>query len=211
MRDPFKRALTFSSLLIGTTALGGCQGAQTEPASPLSAPTIPQARADTGLELRIFLRRDTITRDDRRPVEVVYFVVNGPRPTRFNNDPSRYSFRIERADGQMVPPVRFTPPILRSLGSQVSFVLPAGALFGQVQDLRCIQDNPYATTAVPSNHCLAEYALDVPGRYHVIVQYDGPPPNLDSLLTDTGVIDLEVPVPEGRRLVDTATLVVVRR
>jgi len=169
-------------------------------------------RADTGLDLRVQLRRDTISATSRAPVEVVYFVVNGPTMTKFDNNPGHFGFTVTTGDGSPVPPSLETSPILVSEGPRVEMVLPAGALIGQVQDLRCIVQGRFVRDTGRRRTCLKSYDFARPGTYQVIVEYRGPDtwPDLDSLIAaDSGWIgEVTGPLSQGRRLADTATLVV---
>jgi hypothetical protein len=171
-------------------------------------------RADSGIELRVFLPRDTISVRDSSPVEVQYLIVNGPKPTRINNAPERYAVRVEREDGRAVHPKRGGAPITGSWGPQVFLVLPAHAWLGQTRDLRCLSlDGGYGEPLSKARDCLAEYDLREPGRYHVIVDHMTLEvwPDMDSLtaINDTSKMVISVePLVKGRRLADTATLVV---
>lgn len=179
---------------------------------PDATASLLEARADTGLEMRVVLGRDTVSSRDIAPLEVFYFIVNGPTLTRFDNDPDRFSFKLTRLDHSPVQPVSVSSPILVSQGDRIDMTLPGGALFGQVQDLRCIVQGRYVASRTPRS-CLAAYDLREPGTYRVIVEYRGRAEiNLDSLtaLADSG--KLEYPIKyyrgEGRQLADTTTLVI---
>ncbi|HST58298.1 MAG TPA: hypothetical protein VLK84_06420 [Longimicrobium sp.] len=175
--------------------------------------TFPETamRADTGVELRVMLRRDTLSSRDRTPVEVLYFIVNGPSQVRFDNDPERFSFRVETPDGRLVQPASWTH---RPTGmSAYAVTLPAGAVFGQMENLRCVRYSAYGRSeGTRWQDCLVMWDFATPGTYRVIVAYRGRDRqrNLDSLLADTtSIIDLdEKPLAPGWRLADTATLVV---
>ena len=214
LRTKSKRILRPSllRLLACVAVFYGCGGSDDRPnASPLL--DCPPA-ADSGVELRLNLLRDTISAKDTAPVEAVYVVANGGSETLFDNDPGRFSFKLQRADGRRVPPSRFAPPATGSWGSRVRLWLPARAMFAQVEDLRCIREGAgYGHLPLAPGDCLQEYDLRASGEYLVIVEYIGPTPgpDLDSLLADTtSVIDLEAPPPPGgMRLADTARLVVI--
>jgi hypothetical protein len=171
-------------------------------------------RADSGVELRVFLPRDTISVRDSSSVEVQYLIVNGPNATRFSNEPDLYMYRVEREDGRAVRPKKGGAPVTGSYGRQVFLVLPANAWLGQTRDLRClIHGGGYGEAVSTERDCLAEYDFSEPGTYHVIVEYQSPDiwKNLDSLIAVGDTSDILVadePLVEGRRLADTATLVV---
>lgn len=170
-------------------------------------------RADSGIELRVFLPRDTINVRDSLPVEVQYLIVNGPKATRISNAPDRYVHLVEREDGRAVRPKRGGAPPTVAWGRRVLLVLPANAWLGQTRDMRCLSvwggyDEP------AEGDCLGEYDFREPGTYHVIVKYLTLEiwPNLDSLtaVNDTSKVPVSVePLVEGRVLEDTATLVVL--
>lgn len=172
----------------------------------------PALRADTGLEVRVMLRRDTISSRDRSPVEVVYYIVNGPSEARFINDPERFFIGVLDARGQLVQPAFWSHRPTGMWGIEMR--LPAGAVFGQIENLRCVRYSGYGPatgTRVPD--CLAMWDFARPGTYRVVVKYNGPDDygNFDSLtaLSDSGKIDFPIePRAIGRRLADTATLVV---
>lgn len=171
-------------------------------------------KADTGLELRVMLERDTVSAKDSNPVRILYFVVNGPALTDLDNDPDRYSFRLTRMDNSLVQPESWSSPILGSQGDRVKIALPGSSFLGQVQDLRCIVHGHYVA-GLRKRTCTASYDLRDPGTYKVIVEYRGRSPiNFDSLtaLADSGKLEQPIKYHRrgGRHLADTATLVVVR-
>jgi hypothetical protein len=169
-------------------------------------------RADSGIELRVFLPRDTISVRDSLPVEVQYLIVNGPKATRISNAPDRYVHRVEREDGRAVRPKSGGAPPTVAWGRRVLLLLPAHGWLGQTRDMRCLSvwggyDEP------TERDCLAEYDFREPGTYRVIVKYLTLEtwPNMDSLaaVNDTSKIPASVqPIVKGRVLEDTATLVV---
>lgn len=203
-------ALGLTTLLLALTALI-VWGFVRVPGEPWRTFAEPAARADTGVELRVMLRRDTISSRDRAPVEVLFWIVNGPAQSDFDNNPDRWSYRVERTDGRLLQPASWTHRPTGSHGD-LRMKLPAGALFGQVEDLRCVRYTAYGLgEGTRMQDCLVMWDFATPGTYHVIVRYTGPDKwrNLDSLLADTtGFADDEEPIALGRRLADTATLVV---
>ncbi|HZG44204.1 MAG TPA: hypothetical protein VEY93_14745 [Longimicrobium sp.] len=212
----FASAATLFTLVLGLGChpQSGHLAAADNGSSSLGGNALLEARGDTGVELRVVLARDTISARDRSPVDVYYFIANGPTLTEFDNHPDAFFFKITGLDGSQVIPSESTSPILTAEGRRVRMVLPAGALLGQVQDLRCIVRGRYITTPEIRRSCLAVYQFHRPGTYRIIVEYKGRPQvNLDSLtaLADSG--KLERPIYEylarNRRLVDTASLVVV--
>jgi hypothetical protein len=130
-----------------------------------------EKRQNPGLELRAFLTADTITSGS--PIEVVYFVINGPTPTPFLNNPDIIAVIVELDDGGMAP-VRSGYAVLGSWGSMVEMTLPAYGVLGQREDLRCIQNAGYAPRGPQGGDCEIEYDLDTPGVYRVIVRYSPP-------------------------------------
>jgi hypothetical protein len=113
----------------------GCSGRSREPARESVGISVLEARVDTGLELRVVLPRDTIQTRDRERIEVLTLIVNGPRATRFNNDPGRFGYGIETIDGRPVRPDRFTYPPTGANG-ETGLLLPARAVLVQTRDLR---------------------------------------------------------------------------
>lgn len=170
-------------------------------------------RADSGIELRVFLPRDTIDVRDSLPVEVQYLIVNGPTVTKMGNAPESYLHRIEREDGRTVLPVRGGAPPTVAWGRRVLLLLPAHAWLGQTRDMRCL--SLWGGYGEPiERDCLAEYDFREPGTFHVIVEHMTPDtwPNMDSLtaVNDTSSSPISVePLVEGRLLADTATLIVL--
>ncbi|HEX6042384.1 hypothetical protein [Longimicrobium sp.] len=149
-------------------------------------------------------------------MEVLYFVVNGVGMTSFDNHPGRFTFTVTTDEGAPVQPSSASSPILTVEGSRVEIVLPAGAILGQVQDLRCIVQGRYVPNSTRRLSCVASYDFTRPGTYRIVVRYRGRDDyggDFDSLTAaaDSGRIRFPVdPVAEGLRLADTATLVVVR-
>jgi hypothetical protein len=212
------RVLGIVTVLGATLPAGwGCAAGERQEGAPRKDDVSFLApRADTGVELRVRLRRDTIAATGGAPVEVLYFVVNGPAMTAFDNDPGNFVFTVTTDEGEPVQPSSSSSPILSGEGPRVNMVLPAGAIVGQVQDFRCIVQGRYVPASVRRRTCLASYDFTQPGTYRVVVEYRGPDDyggNFDSLTAaaDSGRIRFPVdPIAEGLRLADTATLVVVR-
>jgi hypothetical protein len=202
--------LSIATLLLALTFLV-VWGFVRVPGEPWRTFAEPAARADTGVELRVMLRRDTISSRDRAPVEVLFWIVNGPAQSDFDNNPDRWSYRVEGTNGQLLQPASWSHRPTGSHGD-LRMKLPAGAIFGQVEDLRCVRYSAYGlANGTWMQDCLVMWDFATPGTYRVIVKYTGPDKwrNLDSLLADTtGFVDDEEPIALGRRLADTATLVV---
>lgn len=200
-----------STVLVLAAGNAAC-ATEREADAPQTQPVI--MRADTGIELRVFLPRDTISVRDSAPVEVQYLIVNGPNATRISNDPDSYVHRVEREDGRAVRPKRGSAPATGSWGRQVLLVLPAHAWLGQTRDMRClIHGGGYGKPISTERDCLAEYDFREPCTYHVIVEHMTLEiwPNLDSLraVNDTSKTWVpDEPIVPGRLLADTATLVV---
>lgn len=200
-------------LFLALAGNAGC-ASEREPDDSRGRPGVA-IRADSGLELRVFLPRDTISVRDSLPVEVQYLIVNGPKPIRISNEPHRYLHRVEWEDGQAVRPKRGGAPPTESWGREVFPVLPAHAWLGQTRDMRClIFGGGYTQPVSRERDCLVEYDFRKPGTYHVIVDYMTMAiwPDLDSLnaVNDTSKRPISVePLVPGRLLTDTATLVVL--
>ena len=203
-------------MVLGTAMLPAC--AKPPNASAPAEHAFILAKANSGIELRIDIPRDTISADDRGAVEMHYYIINGPRAAIFDNAPGSYEIRVERIDGESVPPVVVTSPVTGSQG-QTTMELPARAVLGQVMNLRCIQDGAgYRGDPSAPDRCLGLYKLDQAGSYRVILQYEGPdlqwpkpvPGNapMDSGAANARAIQV---VEAGRRLADTASLVVTAR
>ena len=207
MRTKGVYAAVFSLALIT-----GC-GNQT-PRRPTDNLSLLALRSDTGMELRIGLRRDSIHVGDREPVELVYVVANGPKPTRFSNEPGRFLVRLENATGAEISPASAGPPVTGSWGRDVEFLMPGSSVLGQAMNLRCIEHGAGYGEAPSEDDCVASYEFRTPGEYRLILQYYGPEvwPNLDSLKSNTpaGQVPRVEPVAQGRRMADTARLVVVQ-
>ena len=205
--------LSIATVLLALTAMV-VWGFVRVPGEPWRTFPDPAARADTGVELRVSLRRDTISSRDRSPVEVLYWIVNGPSTTDFNNNPERFVFRVVNERGELVQPAHWSHRPTASWGD-VALTLPSGAVLGQVENLRCVRYAGYggvgSVLETPAMDCMIMWDFAEPGTYRVIVRYYGPDDwgDRDSLLADTGRVDMdEKPRREGRRLADTATLVV---
>lgn len=203
--------LSLATLLLALTAIV-VWGWVRIPGEPWRTFPDPALRADTGLELRIMLRRDTISARDRGPVEVAYYIVNGASERELINDPEDFSFRVEDARGRLVQPAFWSHRPTGVWG--IPLRLPGGAVFGQIENLRCVRYSAYGTatgTRVPD--CMVMWDFAKPGTYRVIVKYFGRDDygNFDSLtaLSDSGKIRFPIePRAIGLRLADTAMLVV---
>lgn len=182
-------------------------GCRREPAMPRTANLrLLQPRADTGLSLRVATLRDTILTSDHTPVEILYAVVNGPRPTLFDNNPERYQIRVMGPDGRPAESLGGAGPALGVAGD-LKLKLPANGVLVQRQDLRCVNDAGYSAVPISSgkDNCLATYALTTPGSYRVTVEYFGPQ-------RDTVTASGKVPRPaQDLHLSDTLTLVVTTK
>ena len=198
-------------LLVGLAGHAGCASGR-EADAPRSERGVVM-RADSGLELRVFLPRDTISVRDTLPVEVQYLIVNGPKATMISNQPDRYVHRVEWEDGRAVRPKQGGAPPTVAWGRRVFLVLPAHAWLGQTRDMRCLSLwGGYDEST--ERDCLAEYDFREPGTYRVIVEHMTMEvwPDLDSLkaVNDTSKVPVAVePLVRGRLLADTATLVVL--
>lgn len=209
---PTMRTKRLYAAIFSMALLTGC-GNQT-PHRPGNSLSLLALKPDTGLELRVGLRRDSVNVGDREPVELLYVVANGPKPTRFSNEPGRFLVRLENATGAEIPPASAGPPVTGSWGRDVEFLMPGSSVLGQVMNLRCIEHGAGYGEAPSKDDCIASYDFRTPGEYRLILQYYGPEvwPNLDSLKTNTpaGQVPQAEPIAQGRRMADTARLVVVR-
>ena len=209
---PSMRTKWIQAALLTLTLVSGCENeASARHNDDLS---LLAMRRDTGLELRIELQRDSIRVGDREPVELRYVVANGPKPARFSNEPGRFIVRLEDATGAEVPPASAGPPVTGSWGPDVEFLMPGGGALGQTMNLRCIEHGAGYGEAPTENDCVARYEFRTPGEYRVVLQYHGPEvwPDLDSLKanTPTGQVPQLEPSARGRRMTDTAKLVVLK-
>lgn len=153
-------------------ALCSCSAVSSPPGDGASTrPTLLEMRRAPGLEMRVLLSQDTI--DARGPVEVWYFVVNGPTPTPFLNNPSLIGVWVETENGQHAPVSR-SSSASPSPGDQAEMVLPAHGVLGQKENLRCVRNAGYAASGPDNLECVVAYQLNRPGRYHVIVRYTPP-------------------------------------
>ena len=171
----------------------GCSPDRGRPAVGRVGLTLVQPRSDTGVELHVLLPRDTISVGDRAPVEVLYYILNGPSKRVFDNAPDRYKFIVRDQAGALAG-TRGGSAGTVAWGPQVKMVLPAGAWLGQAQDLRCVTDGGYSEIApAKAPPCAGGYLLDKAGRYDVIVWYQGaderaPGDTIGHLLADTAVL-----------------------
>ena len=212
-------ALARIGALVGAGAVvWGCRHAPAALTSQSHLTRLLDAKPDTGVALRALLLRDTVAPGDRAPVELLYAVVNGPRPSLFDNHPWRYRILVTGPDGQPAKSLGGAGPASGAMG-RFEMKLPAGGSLVQRQDLRCVNDYAYSTVRIlPSRDtCLAMYALSIPGQYRVVVEYFGPDvlPNLDRVTAAAHGGDARVrnnpPLVQGVLLADTATFVVTGR
>lgn len=143
-------------------------------------------RLARGLEMRAFLSRDTVDRNE--PVEVLFFIVNGPTPMPFLNHPSRIGVTVETESGASAP-ISSSHAVDATPGTQVQLTLPANGIFGQRENLYCIENSGYAPRRQPGS-CEVQYDLSSPGRYRVIVQYSAPRdgPFAHPVIADTAML-----------------------
>jgi len=197
-------ALVRIGMLLGAGAVApACRPASDATFSQTQVARLLYTKADTGIALRAVVLRDTIPVGDQGPVEVAYAIVNGPRPTSFENNPGRYQIVVTGPDSQPATSLGGSGPV--SGGTERYHVpLPAGAALVQRQDLRCVNDAAYSPIPiVPSkDECLAMYALAAPGPYHVVVDYFGP----EQVRQD--VAGKKLPSGPGLHLSDTTNFVV---
>jgi hypothetical protein len=123
----YRRTWAVCGCLLALAALEGCSGPDRQPASRAGA---LNPRTDGRITLQVELPRDTIARGDRSAVQFFYYVVNGPEPVRFSNQPGNWQIRLETQDGTAVPGTFVTSGATGWLDAHV--VLPARAIFGQV-------------------------------------------------------------------------------
>jgi hypothetical protein len=161
-----RRPITAATYL---ALIAGCSAPKSEVAQQSTSDDLFQLRSQAGLEIRTRLRRDTVSAGD--PIELIYFIVNGPLPTPFLNDPDLFGPVVETTDGDPAP-VKSAYAVTRSLGDRVKMLMPAHGMLGQVANLRCL-GNAYAVRTT-SSACEIAYDLDRPGTYRVITQYRPP-------------------------------------
>lgn len=151
---------------------------------------------------------DTVFAGDSTPVEVVYSIVNGPSPSNFDNHPGRFSFSLTGPDGGPAESLGGAGPALGGTG-EFLVLLPGKAALLQRQDLRCVSDGAYESVPLSAEDCLARYALARPGRYRLIVSYDGPDTWLDidtaraAAARGEHKTGMYRPIAQGLRLADT--------
>lgn len=181
----------------------GCRQAPATSAVLSHVPQLLEPKADTGLALRAMLLRDTVAVGDPAAVEILYAIINGSRPTAFDNHPGRYRIEVTGPDGQPARSLGGAGPASGAM-ERFEVLLPAGSSLVQRQDLRCVNDAAYSQTPIsPSkDDCLAKYALAIPGLYRVVVQYFGP------ALDDSAVASQGSSSAGGVHLADTATFVI---
>ena len=168
----YRAVLALVVLALWTIGVVSCSTEQARSTGGQVALGSVRARADTGVELHVVLPRDTISAHEHGPVEVIYYILNGPTKTAFDNAPDHYAFLVRNEDGapaQAAKPGSATDAVW---GAQVHMVLPAGALLGQVQDLGCVKGAGYDEPLPGHTHeCEVSYPLTEPGTYNVIVMY----------------------------------------
>lgn len=211
MRRYRTRAAARFCLLLAFAAVEGCTDREHDHGS---APRLFAPKANDRMTFQIVLARDTISPDDNQAVELYYYVVNGTRRVTFDNDPGRYKIRLERQNGQAVPPAYVTSPVTGMLG-RTTMVLPARAILGQVVDLRCLRDGAgYRGDMSAQEGCLRRFALDSAGIYRVILEYDGTDyrrrqtTNAESVAAGAAKADKQPHVDDSLQMADTATLVI---
>lgn len=188
-----------------------------KPATPVlrsQALQLLKAKADTGIELRAEMLRDTVTAGGAAPVEILYALVNGSRPRTIDNEPGRYVVTVTGPDDRYAKSLGGSGPP-SGVAPVVPVPLPAGGALLQRQDLHCVNEGAYdAVPAKPSDEsCLARYALDMPGRYRVIVEYLAPELGRNASAPEQGqapTSDASQRAPD-LHLADTTFFVVVRR
>lgn len=107
------------------------------------------------------------------PIEIAYFVRNGPTRMPFRNDPEFYHFTIMGPDGVAMTPLEGPEP--GSLGSVPDLVLPARGIVGGVVDLSCARPG-FATQAVTDEVCSWKYDFRSVGRYRMVAHYQSVAP-----------------------------------
>lgn len=164
-------------IVVASAALAGSCRPNLREAVPANAVLrLIEAKRDTGIRIRIAMLADTVYARDTQPVEVLVAITNGPLQRKFDNHPGRFHILVTDWQQHQARSLGGSGPVLGSLGD-TRILLPANATLLQRHDLRCIRDNGAYRSAAPeppSNEgCLARYAFDSPGRYRVIVEYQG--------------------------------------
>jgi hypothetical protein len=214
MHRSFSGSVWVLTCALGLAPTPGCRYEADRAADRHQPLAVVTPKPDTGIALRIVLPRDTISADDPSAVEVVYYFINGPAKTMFDDNPEHYGFWVQRRDGR---PAHVRPgggSLLLSPSPEYMMVLPAGAWLGRVFDLRCFDPlagygaRPYQD----ERDCNGGYLFDAPGEYIVMAGYTSHPyygpATAESLLTgqlDSSRARLLAP---QRILRDTAVLVV---
>lgn len=171
----------------------------------------PELGSGRSSALRVVLPKDTVQARDRAPLKIAYYIINGANPIQFDNNPGFYEVRVETDKGSLVQPNRLAAPAGGSWG-ETRQVLPAGAVLGQVLNLRCIQDGAGygGDPLTASEDCIAVYGLEQPGSYRVVMRYEGPTIEWDSAEVDGAAADTGGGVRNARLVLsDTASLIVV--
>jgi hypothetical protein len=148
------------------------------------------------------MERDSIDSGDHSPVFLVIAMVNGSRPTLFDNTLGRYQVVVIGPDGKSATSLGGTGPVV-GVAEPYNVPLPRRGVLMQRQDLRCIGDDGYTTDSlsVRDEGCLAKYALKARGLYRVFVDYFGPDHTSEASSSRLAVVP-------KLRLADTATFVV---
>lgn len=193
-------------LVLVAAGVLGCSGEQEQ-----QKWSVPLAvRSQSGLSLAVSVPHDSITLASEA-VYLEYHIVNGTKPSRFDNNPGLFEVRVESDEGRAVEPVFITAPLLRSMGS-TQIRLPARSSLSQVINLKCIQDAAgYGGDPLDPDECLGFYEFDQPGNYRIILMYTGP--SLDHPENEgTGAANVQGSAIQNEapnlQLADTATLIV---
>ena len=198
------------ALLVCAMLAGGCEAPPA--AEPGALPPDLLAVPDTGVAMRVHLPRDTISVGDGGPLELRFTILNGNQVTEFDNNPGAYTVRVLAEDGTPVPPVVLSHGATGLL-PQTRMVLPGRSTLGQVVDLRCFEDGGgyWRDPSLPKR-CLGHWELGEPGTYRVVLEYDGSRfewrKRGDPLAADSSTNVTRHEIVGGRRMADTATLVV---
>jgi hypothetical protein len=204
-----------ATALIVSVIAGACLGSD-EPTRQARLALLIAPRSEKGVALRAIARQDTSRAGAEEPVEIIYAIVNGPRPSTFDNHPGSYSFHLTAPDGRPAESLGGAGPALGYMGDFL-VRLPTGSTLLQRQDLQCVSDGAYDEELPSSTDCLARYSLTMPGVYRLIVAYEGPDswPNIDSARASAARGESRPgtysPLTVGLRLADTVTFTVKAR
>lgn len=195
-------------------AFAGCSPRGEAPADLAHRPVI--AAVDTGAVLRVVLPQDTIKGGGRADVPFYFYVINGPSPLMFDNEPGTFTVSVHAQSGNTIEPVFVMSPVLASYG-ETTLDLPARAILGQVMNLACISDGAgYGGDPLDGKQCLGYFQFDQPGTYRVVLSYEGDLlrwPRMEEGATGMDTASKVRPerIRGGRRMSDRATLVVLPR